>query len=279
MAPSDRGAFVALVAVLIGVGVLGSGATVPTLPGESGGGSAPTATLTPAPTPTSDELSVARDLPPGVAPDGEIDEAALAAAHYDALDERSYRVTLTYREFVYGLPRTEGAATGVRRETIRVAGDRYVATVTETGRFHDAPTSLVPADSYANATTVVERTGEGLVVRDRRSSRSILNGQTRLLDYYLSVRSSSVAGTTTVAGDWVSVLSTEGDPWPGVANASGRALVGDDGLVHEIERRYDDPDNPAVSVVVTLRVEAVGTTTVEPPEWYLNATSHDGTTG
>lgn len=245
--------------------------------GSDGGGPAvlATPTLTPAPTLT-DEPAVPRDLPPGVSPDGDIDEAALAAAHYGVLEGSSYRLTFTYRESVRGVPRVEGSATGIRRETVLVEGDRYAAWVTETGRFHEQPPSLVAYDSYANATTVVERTDDGLVVRDRRNSRPFLEAQARLLDRYLSVESSSVTGTTTVDGEAVVWLTTTGDPWPGVANATGRALVGRDGLVHELRRRYDDPDDPGVNVVVTLRVDRVGTTTVEPPDWYVAANASDG---
>lgn len=264
---------VALVAVAVvgGGGVGGSGGAGGDAPATGSG----TPTLTAAPTPT-DGPAVTRDRPPGVSPDGAIDEAALVAAHYDALAGRSYRVTLTYREFVADEGNRSGATgapTAVRRETVQVADGRYAARVTERGEFRSTPTSLVASDSYATATAVVVRTDDGVARYDRRQQWALLNGQARLLGRFLSVESSAVTGTTTVAGESVVWLATDGDPWPGVANATGTALVGRDGLVHEVRRRYDDPDDPRRSVVVTLRVEAVGATTVEPPAWYANATA------
>jgi hypothetical protein len=256
--------------VLAGVVVFGGGGLAAAVFGQTGvGETAPsTPTLTPAPTPSAAATQTpARDLPPGVSADGDIDAGPLVAAHYEAIVDRSYRLTLTYREAVAGEP------TGLRQETVWVEDDRYLTTAVETGRFRTTPTSLVTGDSYANATTVAVRTKDGVAFRERRNPQALLDGQTRLLGYYLSVESSSIVGATNVAGDWAYWLTTDGDPWPGVTNATGSVLVGRDGLVYEVQRRYDDPDDPEVTIHVTLRIERVGTTTVDPPTWYRNATA------
>lgn len=270
----QQGISVAVVAVcgllLAGAVGFGSGGLAATVLNPAGAGetTSPTPTLTPAPTPSAVAMQTpTRNLPPGVSADGDIDAGPLVAAHYEAIVDRSYRLTLTYREAVTGEP------TGLRQETVWVEDDRYLTTAVETGQFRTTPTSLITGDSYANATTVAVRTEDGVAFRERRNPQALLDGQTRLLGYYLSVESASIVGVMNVAGDSAYWLTTDGDPWPGVANTTGSVLVGQDGLVYEVQRRYDDPDDPEVAIHVTLRIERVGATTVDPPTWYRNATA------
>jgi hypothetical protein len=50
----------------------------------------------------------------------------------------------------------------------------------------------------------------------------------------------------------------EGDPFPGVVNTTGSALVDRNGVVREVHRVYEVPDRRGVTVAVTLRIEATG---------------------
>ncbi|MFB6117464.1 hypothetical protein [Halosegnis sp.] len=245
-----------------------------------GSGSSGTAPVTETVTPVSVDSEPATSasgvtaswLPPGVTT-GEIDERQLAAVHADLVENHSYHVSLVYREFIDGEP------AGLRRERIHVAGDRYVATVHEVGTFRTRPVSFVDRDTYANATHRLERHDDGITVSPRPAGRLFVDDQARLIRYYLSVRTSRVVETTTVAGRPGVWLATNGDPWPGVTNAVGSALVDRRGLVHELVRRYDDPEREGVSVVVALRVRAVGETSVERPDWVGNATTNQTVAG
>ena len=87
------------------------------------------------------------------------------------------------------------------------------------------------------------------------------------LRWYLSVSRSTVAAETTVDGEPAVWLLLDGDPYPGVVNTTGSALIDRRGVAREVHRSYDDPDRPGVSVSVTLRVEDVGDTDVPSPWW------------
>jgi hypothetical protein len=67
------------------------------------------------------------------------------------------------------------------------------------------------------------------------------------------------------------------DPYGGVENVTGAALVDESGLVREIYRRYRYPDRPGVAAAVSIRVSGVGETTVEPPAWYRAQANRTGT--
>jgi hypothetical protein len=207
--------------------------------------------------------------PPGVAADGSIDEDTLAEAHTAALAGRSYRLVLTVRVSVDGQP------VGLRRESIRVANaTSYSADVTRVGSFPiDTPT-LADGDVYANGSARVERIGPSAgraVPVD--AERPYADRVATYLRWYLSVEQSSVAEVVwRDAGGTDYWLTMRGDPWPGVTDTTGTALVTTEGMVREVHRTYRSPDRPSVSADVTLRVTDVGRTTVVPPAWY-------GTTG
>jgi hypothetical protein len=211
--------------------------------------------------------------PPGVAANGSIDEDALAEAHTAALAGRSYRLVLTVRVSVDGQP------VGLRRESIRVANaTSYSADVTRVGSFPvDTPT-LADGDVYANGSARVERIGPSAgraVPVD--TERPYADRVATYLRWYLSVEQSSVAEVVwRDAGGTDYWLTMRGDPWPGVTDTTGTALVATSGLVREVHRSYRSPDRPSVSAEVTLRVTDVGRTTVVPPAWYGTA-SDDGT--
>jgi len=192
--------------------------------------------------------------PPGLSPDGIVDADRLAVAHARAVADRQYRLTLSYREF------DDGVATALHRETVLVAEEapvavsfRRVGEVTggtrpvaarPTGGGRTGPDA---ADGVAGSTRLErDPLGDG---RERPYADRV----ERYLGWYLSVERSRVTGTF-VEGDtrffWV-VLS--GDPWPGVENTTGSALIDERGVVHEIRRSYDRPGTAGVSVVASIR--------------------------
>lgn len=116
--------------VLAGCGGLGSAA-------DAGGGSDARATLTPVDVPgeSTPARTPTTDLPPGVTSDGVEDPFALARAHTEALDGRSYTV-----RSVVTTRYENGSLRGRRRTVARVGADRR--------RFHVAHVTLGPRPPF-----------------------------------------------------------------------------------------------------------------------------------
>jgi hypothetical protein len=236
----------------LGAGPGTSGAEVqPAGPGPNGswelvGGSTPDGGAA-----TADE-----GLPPGVDASGDVDEERLVAATAAHLRNRSYRVTVTYREFRGGIE------TAVFSQTARVGnGSRIRVTTARFGTFEDAPPRLVYGDEGVDRRAIVDRDVGGTRERSRAGRDPVLERLSTYLGYYLSVEASRVADRRAVDGTRSVRVVTDGDPWPGVENATGSAVVTEDGLVRMVRRAYGDP-NSAVGVVVTIRVSDVGRTNV-----------------
>lgn len=209
-------------------------------------------------------------FPPGVTPEGIADERDLVEAHRSLLENNSYQLTLTYREFV------DGHATGVYVERIRLAnGSRYVVSTTRTGEFHSVPRSTTDADRFANGSALFQREGDRVRVKPlgRNPSDPFLDDVTRYLGWYLSVRNAAVEAPSRVDGGLYRITTT-GDPYPGVQNATGTAFVTDRGLVRDIRRAHDLPSG-GVRVVVRMRVTGVGETAVRRPPWVDGEQSRD----
>jgi hypothetical protein len=255
--------------------------------GADGGGGATGETATATGGDVTDDDGTATDvdtsgmkmssLPPGVDADGDIDEGVLANAHARAVTGQSYRWTLTHREFV------DGRETAFRRETVYVASPTvYRTAVTGAGRLRHSALSIASVEAYADGSSRHERR-----VRDDGFDRSaprpepvrgIRNGEGRYadraeqyLDWYLSVSESTIVDVVEREGTRYYWLSLGEDPYVGVENSSGSALVDEDGVVHEIRREYDVPDSDGVSAVVRFRYTDFGTTTVSPPAWHASA--------
>lgn len=195
-------------------------------------------------------------FPPGVGESGEVDEERLVAANAAILRNHSYRVTLTYREFV------DGTETAVFTQTARVGNGSHVrVTTARFGTFEDAPPRLLYGDGGVEVNRRVERDEVGTREAVRAGDDPVLERLSTYLGYYLSVRSSRIADARTVDGTRTVRIVTDGDPWTGVENATGSAVVTGDGLVRMVRRSYDDPNSPA-RVVVTVRVSDVGRTNV-----------------
>lgn len=267
--PSDGRLVVAVVlAVVLAAGL--AGALVVGVPGTGGSGTegpAPEATPSGSPDSTGADADGALEratlvdgtlenglepvssnprpdaLPPGVNASGEIDEVTLAKRTVAHLSNGSYRLTLVVRESVDGRPNA------FRRETVHVenATTHTVSTI-HVGRFVTAPPELTPEESYANMRV---RDGPSGPVPGGPYARAV----DRYLRWYLSVSSSTVADVRTDDGTERVWLVLDGDPHPGVANTTGSALVDGRGVVREVHRRYDAPNERGVTVAVTLRIE------------------------
>ncbi len=211
-------------------------------------------------------------LPPGVNQSGEITPRDLADAHEARLTNESYRLSLTYREFVDGRP------AGVYTETIRVENEtRYRATVVTRGELRTTPFRIAETDVYANGSARFERTGEASV------ERAVLLDYDRFVDdyalyllWFLDVRESTVVDHRTDDGETRIYIVTNENPEPSIENTTGSVVVTGEGLVESARWSYDVSGTPSgygnMSVVFEMRVTDVGETTVREPGW-VNATT------
>ena len=218
-------------------------------------------------------------LPPGVTADGSIDEGVLANAHARAVTGQSYRLTITHRELV------DGRETAYRRETVFVAApNRYRTELTGAGRLQHSTLSIASVEAYADGSSRFERqvTDDGFDRAPPRPQtvRGVRNGEGRYADrvedyieWYLSVSESSIVDIVERNGTRYFWLTLGADPYVGVENSSGSALVDENGVVHEVRRQYDVPRSDGVSAVVSFRYTDFGSTTVSPPAWHETRTN------
>jgi len=216
----------------------------------------------------TDESTAA--FPRGVDETGVTDASALADAHEATLSNRSYRLTITYREFENGKLR------GVAHERALVASpDRYRSRVRRLGTLRHDATVVASGSAYANGSAGYVRTDDG--VRKRTEIRSALVAASadsvgfvdrteRTVGWYLSANDSRIVGRTVRNGTTTYRLTFEGDPWLESRNETGRARVDEDGLVRELHREYSPTIESGVRVEVTIRI-VPGPVTVTPPEW------------
>ncbi len=217
-------------------------------------------------------------FPPGLGPDGVTDYDTLADAHAHAVTGQSYRLTITHREYVDGKP------TAYRRETVFVAEPTvYRSELEGAGNLERGPLVVARVEAFADGETryehrvVADEFDRSYTVDavDSDLVSGVRNGEGRYADrveqyvgWFLSVSESDVVDSFEREGTryyWVRLGS---DPYPGVENSTGSALVDENGVVHEVMRQYDYPGSDGVSAVVSIRYTDFGTTTVSPPAWY-----------
>jgi hypothetical protein len=259
-----------LIAVVVVMAALATGPGVPlgsTLLETVGDGGGATEDATAADEPSLSRASIdvnATMLPPGVDPSGEMDERALAAATKTALENTSYRLTLTYREF------RDGEATGVYSEVLRVEdGQSYQTDVRRVGDLAQTPPSIAETDRYANGTVSLRRVDDETTVTTGALSPSdpFQDELAQYLRWYLSVDASRITDRTGTGDATTYRIATNGDPYAGVTNTTGSALVTRDGLVWSVRRSYDDPYHRNLRAVVSVRISGVGSTTAPKPGW------------
>jgi hypothetical protein len=234
----------------------------------------PPLTLTPQGDTEADGTADSEGYPPGLGPGGVVDAGVLADAHAKAVTGRSYRLTISRREYV------DGQWNAYRRETVSVASPtEYRTDLDGAGDLRRADLVVSEVEAFADGETRYERR----VVADEFNRtytveaspvRGVRNGEGRYADraeryveWFLSVEESEVVDVV-ARGDtryyWVRLGE---DPYVGIENSTGGALVDEDGVVHQIRRQYDYPDDSNVSAVVVLRYADFDTTTVQPPAW------------
>jgi hypothetical protein len=212
--------------------------------------------------------------PSGLDADGVGSARRLADAHAAALDGRSFRLRIVYREY------DDGSMRGVAHERAVVAASgRYRSAVRRIGTIEHGSTVLGAPETYSDGERrYVRSTGgdgdaAGESPRVRSSSTTTVRDPVRLVDrteryvrWYLGVTESRRAGTIERDGTTLYAIDFEGDPWPAATAVSGRALVGETGIVREIRRTHVPRGDRSVRIEISIRIvpERV---TVTRPDW------------
>jgi len=209
-------------------------------------------------------------FPPGVDDRGVTDASTLADAHEAALSNRSYRLSITHREYV------DGELRGVATERAVVAApNHYRSRVGRLGTVTHESQAIAGGSTYANGTVGYVRTDGDVRVRTEvrppvasppADVAGIADRTERLVRWYLSVTDSRIAGYTAREGTTTYRITYAGDPWPASQNVTGWARVDEDGLVRELHREYTPAAAPTVRVEVTVRIRP-GPVTVTRPSW------------
>ena len=220
------------------------------------------------------QLAANGSWPPGLDGSGVGNARRLADAHEAALDGRSFRLRIVFREY------DDGGMRGVAHERAVVAASgRYRSEVRRIGTIDHGSTVIGAAETYSDGERRYVRSadgdgdaaGESPTLRPRSTMATtdpnrLVDRTERYVRWYLGVNESRLAGTVDRDGTTLYAIDFEGDPWPAATDVSGRALVSETGVVREIRRTYVPRSDRSV------RIEMVVQITPEPvevtrPDW------------
>ncbi|MFB6299294.1 MAG: hypothetical protein ABEH65_03450 [Halobacteriales archaeon] len=221
-----------------------------------------TAGTTPTPTPIVDADA---DLPPGLAPSGIVDARALAQRHAQLIAGRSYELELTYREF------NDTRFVGSIQETARVERPTvYASRIIQRESPSRDPQIIADSAAYANGTVRVTRDAPD----DPRPVNQFSGGEgwyedraETYLTWYLSVNESEIISREEQDNRTLYWVRIDEDPWPGIEDSFGRALIDERGIVHYLSVSYDIPGS-TTQIVIAIHYTEIGGVTVTPPDWY-----------
>lgn len=256
-----RTVLLAACAVLAGCGAVPFGAGAPATPSE---------TLTPVPvSPATDRSpnSTPVDRPPGVPVGGPVNAVRLRSAHEAYLADRSYTWVLDYD--VRRPPNAESAFDqGFRRRAL-VEGNRFFV-------------EQVDGDEPLNQSLFVDDSGGYLRVVERNVTRTdtlldpgtdedyVVSGQ--VIERFLDGMNPSVTRVTRGGETYYRLHDGTGLPPAlqrlAIANYSVTAYVTPEGFVRSMAVSYDRVWAHSVETVsIRFDYSAVGTTTVDAPDW------------
>lgn len=250
--------------------------------GTTGLGGTPTRSVTPAPVP-ADATPAARVTAPGFSPQGVENASLLATAHRRALSGAAYteRTATTVRG-------PNGTALGRRTLLVRRGPEAFRLTYAVEGapRREARSFTTVAADVWSDGRTTVQSVtdGDGTVRRQRLPNAfyaSFVEPGAGLYAATLARASLRRVDRRVVDGSTRYVFVAEGvapEPAFGLAgtsptgNASLRAVVGAEGVVHRVAVTYPVRyRGRAATVEHRFEYAGVGTTTAPRPSWYGSA--------
>ncbi len=236
---------------------------------------------------TSSNRSDSGPFPPGVTESGIEDVDALAAAHERAVANRSHTVWIDW----YRPRNLRPNGTRVKRDIdVASEGDRYlIETENEVGDERTRSGAIYHDGSGIYVAAWNETDGQyGRVFRITPRQNSVPTPEsvrTRVVTRYLSTPTTNVTGVVERDGQRLYRVAGSGPPNTTSAltirNYTVGALVDSRGFVRDVTVRatVEHPDTAperAFRVKREITYDRVGSTTVEPPGWYLNHTRGDG---
>jgi hypothetical protein len=207
--------------------------------------------------------------PTGIDENGFSSGRFIARNHGRLLRGEPFRLVITRQEFA-GDNRS-----GYRRETLYVAEPgRAYSTLEENGTFRGRTFITDSTAFYVNGSVGIVRT-DGTVRRvsvPEEQSWTIPGYTARALSLLLPENSSQGVETRSHNGTTLHRLPFSIDRSFGQRNVTGYAVVDDDGLVRDLQRRWELPDR---NLSVTIRFRTVpGNVTITRPDWIeRNATA------
>lgn len=233
----------------------------------------------PRPTPPANSSPADTDaLAPGVTTDGITDANALAGAHARALSNRSYTWTLTYVEFI------NGTESGRSVESVSVATSTVYVSNVSTDGFLNSRGPISSRSSYADGERLYRPTADGFDAEPISERGGVGRHEGRAQQYYrilLDGQETSLVRTV-LDTPRLYVVNIEGTRASTVRNYTATAHVAPNGVVHYYSGSYcfvplGDAGSIGTCISLTMQYQAVGETTVEPPQWYGNASNATAT--
>lgn len=199
-------------------------------------------------TPVSEELLV--DRPPGIGANGSVDAGTVAQAHYQRLRNTTYTLHVTIRQF-------DGETlTSSRTETIRDAGDTLTTSVSQVGT--GPPSAGIVGDDTDSGGSGEQR------IENVSDAGGLLARSSALLQYYMTLSAVTVQDREVTDDRTLHRVTFDESYHPELGAVNGTAFVTDAGLVRFARWSFGRSDGSGQRVVVTMRVTAVGATSVPP---------------
>jgi hypothetical protein len=226
-------------------------------------------------------VAVGNLLAPGLSNEGVVDARALADAHADAVDDRSYVWLIAYIEY---RNRSRAAWPATRTESVVVRNDtRYLSQSGGWGALEGTPYVVSDVDAYGDGSYRYSRKrvdGETRYERIPMFGRTLSGGERgtariyaaragRYVRWYASANETRVHDVVTLGNRSYYRVTLLGNDYPGTRNFSAVALVAPNGFVREIRASYDLPDSNRVAEVQLSYRRFTGP--VERPDWYDDA--------
>lgn len=210
---------------------------------------------------------------PGLTPDGVVDPDALAAAHAEGVDGRSYVWRVNYTEQSAG---TISRATTTHR--VRSASVHRVDVETA-GVLITDPGQLVPRPSYADGDRRYVLSNGRIRQRGAGTRDHYAGHAETAFSRLFRATESEVVASRTVRGTFLYAVSLSGSPVTDRGSYRATALVTPRGVVHVFEAQWVDRDsNATVSVRTTYDFAADPNVTRPRWAWSANGVPADNAT-
>lgn len=206
-------------------------------------------------------------LAPGVTVRGVERSSLLAEAHERSVRNRSYVLEVSASEYAGQLQMAyRGAEVRMENPTPPAS---YRADVVEWGEFRSNPGPVPDASVYATGSRELVRLPNGTAARPVTSRHAAgpeyAHRAATLVYWYLSVSNTTIREEWTANGTTYYAVAGSDIPYPGVENATTRAVFDAEGVVHALEHSHEAPDSRR-RVYVSMRYEFTEPA-VRPPEW------------